>query len=397
MAARKSIFAGFFCFLLAGITYTQLMSRMPAIKAQTGIEDADVGFALMCMGGGSLVGFLTINILLRNLQVRSILKAAALSFILIGLLLCFAHSKLQLFMLFALWGYGCAYLDVSMNTHALYVEMAAQRPYMSSMHAGYSVGCLIGSGLGSLFAFLNIALWLNFVEVGAVLIGGFVYLSGALLPDPPSVRERSGARDASAEKQHASSAYRILPPFIILCGLMGMFSYTAEGSVAEWGSLVLHETKHASEGVAALAYGVFSLFMAATRFGCDHVRARSGDRALLLCGTSLAFIGLLMVLLIPYALWCLIGYALMGIGLAPVFPIVVSNAGRCRGVSPKTATAVVSFVGYSGLLVIPPSLGFLAQHFGLERALLLPLGAILLVLGGSFAFPTRRPLRKVTV
>ena len=171
---------------------------------------------------------------------------------------------------------------------------------------------------------------------------------------------------------------------------MGMFSYCAEGSVAEWGSIVLHQAKGADEGLAALAYGTFALFMAISRFAGDHFRARFGDSKMILFGGTLALIGISIVIASPSPYLCLLGYVFMGIGLSPVFPIAISNAGRSKDVSPKTASAIVSFVGYSGLLVIPPLLGFLAEHVGLENALFLPFGAIILVICGSLAFRKRR-------
>ncbi len=388
-ADHKFFYAGFFFFLFTGIIYTQVTSRMPALKEQTGIHDGDVGLALMCMGLGSLAGFLTINLVLRYLQVRQALRLSSLTFLGICLLMGLVHSREMLFLLFAFWGFSCAYLDVSMNTHALYVEMKTGNPHMAMMHAGYSVGCLAGSALGSAFAFMGVALFINFSTVAVLLGALFLYFHGALLPDPPKTTEKEKtAADNTVRPQR-----RFIPLFVIFCGLMGMFSYTAEGSVAEWGSLVLHQVKQAIEGVAALAYGVFALFMAFTRFGIDHLRSRLGDRLILLCGSSLAFAGMLIVFLSPQAVVCLGGYALMGIGLAPVFPIALSNAGRRTDISPKAATAAVSFVGYTGLLVIPPFLGFLADHFGLGKALLLPLAAIALVIAGSFAFKGRRSIR----
>ena len=145
-----------------------------------------------------------------------------------------------------------------------------------------------------------------------------------------------------------------------------------------------------AQAVAALAYGTFALFMAISRFAGDHFRARFGDSKMILFGGTLALIGISIVIASPSPYLCLLGYVFMGIGLSPVFPIAISNAGRSKDVSPKTASAIVSFVGYSGLLVIPPLLGFLAEHVGLENALFLPFGAIILVICGSLAFRKRR-------
>lgn len=393
-ANRMSLAAGFFIFLLTGTVYTQVTSRLPAVKAQTGITDADLGLALMCMGAGSLCGFLTVNLVLKIMQVRTLLKIAATAFMLLCLCIAFAHNRMQILVLFALWGYACSYLDVGMNTHGIYLEMKLQRPCLASMHACYSLGCLLGSLLGSGFAFLAVPLWLNYVLLCVVLLLLLILLQGSLLPDPPAAAE-ADPTDPSAASDQASPAVkgaglkRGFPYFVAFCGLMGLLSYTAEGSVAEWGSIVLHQAKAAPEGTAALAYGVFALFMAAARLCSDHLRSRLGDRLMIAGGALIAFVAMLVVILSPSPYLCLAAYALMGIGLAPIFPIALSNAGR-SSVPPKTATAIVSLVGYSGLLVVPPLLGFLAEHFGLERALLLPLAAVAVIMAGSLAFKGRK-------
>ena len=385
MHSKYSLFSGFFVFLSCGIIYTQVTARLPALKAQTGITDSDVGIALMLLGVGSLTGFLTISKVLKKLQVKTVLSVSLCSFLLICLLMSLVHSREILFALFALWGYACAYLDVCMNTHAIFLEQTRQKPCLSSMHACYSAGCLLGSGIGSIFAFADLSLLINFSIVGIILLGVFSYLRRFLLSDP--VKAEPSPQKESAEQTTKTSK---LPIFIIFCGLMGMFSYCAEGSVAEWGSIVLHQAKGADEGLAALAYGTFALFMAISRFAGDHFRARFGDSKMILFGGTLALIGISIVITSPSPYLCLLGYVFMGIGLSPVFPIAISNASRSKDVSPKTASAIVSFVGYSGLLVIPPLLGFLAEHIGLENALFLPFGAIILVICGSLAFRKRR-------
>ena len=78
-----------------------------------------------------------------------------------------------------------------------------------------------------------------------------------------------------------------------------------------------------------------------------------------------------------------IGFA-MGVGLAPIVPILFSRAGNAPGVSPGKACATVSVFAYSGMLVFPPSLGALAHRVGLDRALLLVLAMCLLLALGTW-------------
>ena len=83
-------------------------------------------------------------------------------------------------------------------------------------------------------------------------------------------------------------------------------------------------------------------------------------------------------------------FAIMGIGLSPVMPMILRRAGRYPGIRPALASTVISTLGYSGMLILPPSLGYVASHFGLEAAFLIPLTCIIIVCLGSFAFREKK-------
>ena len=110
----------------------------------------------------------------------------------------------------------------------------------------------------------------------------------------------------------------------------------------------------------------------------------------MLCGSLLAVAGMATVLFVDSAILALFGYACMGFGLAPIVPILFSRAGSCLGVSAGTASAVVSVLAYSALLLFPPLIGILAHARGLATALLLPLGLCLLLVAASFFFRERK-------
>ena len=199
-----------------------------------------------------------------------------------------------------------------------------------------------------------------------------------------TVRPASGT--AKAKKTH-------VPVFVICCGLLVSWAYAADGSVAEWGSLYLFSCRGADEETAALAYGAFSVTSGVFRLFDDRLRSLWGDMRLSVGGALLAFGGMAIALVSPEPWFCLAGYCLMGMGLSPMVPIFFSRAGSCPGVAPEQASAAVSLLGYSGLLLFPPTLGFLGRTLGLDRALLVPLGlCALLALGAFCTLKFRRAL-----
>lgn len=361
-----------FFFICAGVVYGQFSSRIPALKAQTQANEAEIGIALLFFGIGSVVGFISVGTLLRFIQSRTMLKIVSVVLLLVLMCTGFSYSVAILCINCLLFGVCTALFDVCMNTQAILHEIKTKHSYMSSMHAFYSVGCLLGSLIGSVFASLNVAVYTNYAISSALLFLFWNWASAQLYDDIPL--------SPSEEKRHK------IPFFVLFCGFMALCAFISEGSVAEWGGIFLYTIKGADEGSAALSFGVFSALMAFARLFGDRMREYYGDFILLLGGTVLASMGMALALASPWPAMCLAGYAVMGLGLAPVMPIVLSRAGSSGLMPPKAASAVVSLFGYSGLLIVPPTLGFLANNIGLGKALLLPFILCLLLVGGSFVF-----------
>lgn len=259
-----------------------------------------------------------------------------------------------------------------MNVQAMLLERAILRSRMATLHAWYSIGGFLGSMVGSAFAYAHIGVFANFLCIFLFLTPLVIVSGRHLLPDTPG--------GGTKRQKHG------LPLFIFFCGLMALGAFIAEGSSAEWGGLLLQDVKSADPGTAALCFGALSAPMAFARLTEDRLRERFGDFALLLAGGLLAFVGLGLVLLSPLPWLCLCGFALTGLGLSPVMPVAISRAGAHGSLPPAAASAMVSLLGYRVLLVVPPSLGWLAQHFGLETAMLVPLVVRGALVCGSLGF-----------
>lgn len=364
-------------FICPGLAYGMLTSRLPAMKAQTGSDEAQIGFFLLCLGVASLLSLSASGWLIARWGSRPILKTGSLVLI-AALPLCgLAAHPFQLGAACALAGLGMGLADVSVNAQGIQIERHFQTPCMAFMHASYSFGGMAGALTGALFARLDMGLFANAVCVLGVYACLFPLAMKKLVADAPPV--------SGGKKETAASG---LPVFVVMCGVLSMFAYAAEGSVGEWGSLLLFSSKGASESLAACVFAVFSAATIGCRLFGDRLRAGLGDFALVLCGASLAACGMALVLFAPDAVICLLGYALMGVGLAPLVPILFSRAGSWPGIDPGKASAVVSTLSYSGLLFFPPSLGFIASRHGLKNALFLILALCLLIGAGAFLLKT---------
>ena len=158
-----------------------------------------------------------------------------------------------------------------------------------------------------------------------------------------------------------------------------LLAYAAEGSVGEWGALYLTTVKEASLGVGALVYGIFSGVTFAARLVGDPLRKEFGEIPVIIFGSVISFIGMVGVLTFSSVALVLISYSVMGLGLAPIVPTLFSMAGKNGKIPAATATSTVAFMAYGGLLVVPPSIGWMAQHTNLHEALFIVLGLIALM------------------
>lgn len=356
-----------FFFAVTGLCYGSVMSRMPALKAQAALSDADVGMVLLCMGLGGLCSFPLAGWAISRSSCRSVLSAASLGLILLFPCLGLVGSPLSAAVLFALLGFAIGMNDVGINAGSILVEGYMRRPVISSMHALYSTGGLLGALTGSAMAALRVTPFWNFAAVAVLLLLLLPVFSARLLHDAPRARKK-GER------------LRRPPLWVLVFGLLLLCSYSSEGSVGEWGVLLLHEVKGASEQTAALAYASFSVSMVLMRFFGDRLREHFGDARLMRVCSGLAFMGMLLALVSPWPVLCLAGYAFMGLGLSVTVPVLFSAAGRRHDLPTGTVTAFLSMLAASGQLFIPPLIGMLGSVVGLQAAM----GVVVLLCAALF-------------
>ncbi|HET7314161.1 MFS transporter, partial [Salinisphaera sp.] len=161
---------------------------------------------------------------------------------------------------------------------------------------------------------------------------------------------------------------------IAFCALM------AEGVINDWSAIFLSQTLDAGPGFAPLGYAVFSVTMIIGRLAGGPLTHHIRPARLMGLGGVIVAGGVLLCVAATNGAVALAGFAVIGLGLASVFPLAVSAAGRRRDRPPATAVAAVATAGYSGFLVGPAVVGLLASLFGLRAGL-----AVLVLLGALVA------------
>ncbi|MGW0563297.1 MFS transporter [Streptomyces sp. NPDC003016] len=364
-------------FALDGFLFAGWVVRIPAIKEQTGASASDLGLALLGVSGGAVITMMLTGRLCRRFGSHPVTVACGALLSLSIALPAQTHSTLALGLVLLVFGASYGGINVAMNSAAVDLVAAMRRPVMPSFHAAFSLGGMAGAGLGGLVAahLSPTAHLLGLTGIGLVVTA---LTAPALLrnrvPSPERLQEQpgNGPRPLRGTARKAVALFGV----IALCTAYG------EGALAEWGTLHLQQDLHAHPGVAAAGYSFFALAMAAGRLSGTTLLERLGQTRTLVAGGSLAAAGMLLGALAPATWLVLLGFAVTGLGLANIFPVAVARAGALAGPS---GVAAASTLGYGGMLVGPPVIGFLADWFSLPVALttVAALAAVAALLGYS--------------
>lgn len=358
-------FAVAYYFALLGIVSGVWAARIPTVKQNLRIGDGQLGLGLLAAAVGLVVGMQFAGRITDRLGSARVVVPAAVGCCLLLIPVGFAPTLGTLIAALFVWGVVNANLDVSMNTHAVEVERLYGRPLMSSFHGMYSVGGLVGAGLGALFAWLEVSPGLTFAAVTLPLAALAVLARRFLLPTTP------------AAPAHARAKRARWRGWILFMGVMAFSGLVGEGAAGDWSAVYLHEHLHTAPGTAAIAFAVFSTCMTAGRFAGDWLALRLGPVRLVRWSGLLAAAGLGGALLIAQPWAAMAGFGLFGLGLATLVPQVFSAAGNHDPARAGEAIAQVATLGYAGLMLGPVIIGGAAELIGLPAALAIPVALCL--------------------
>jgi len=353
-------------FFVNGVVLASWVPHIPAVKSRLGAGEAALGWALLAMAAGAVLALPLAGWLIGRFGSRVMTGSAAAAFCLVMPLPVFSPSLPVLGLSLALLGALNGLLDVSMNTQAAALERAVGRPIMSSFHALFSTGGMVGA-IGASAAMAAGAGDANHVITAAVLMLGVVALVAPQLLPGRSAEERPGPAFVRPSRA------------LVGLGILAFLGLLAEGAMADWSAVYLRETLGSSLAVAATGFAAFSLAMAAGRFMGDTLVSCLGARAVLRGSGSVAAAGLGGALLISHPLAGIVGCALVGLGIANIIPVLFSAAPRAAKAEPGTALAAVATIGYGGFLSGPPLIGITGEAVGLPVALGLVSAACALV------------------
>lgn len=347
-------------FALDGFLFAGWVVRIPAIKSQTGASSSALGLALLGVSVGAVITMMLTGRLCRRFGNHVVTVVCGVLLSLSIALPPQTHSALTLGLVLLVFGAGYGGVNVAMNSAAVDLVAALRRPVMPSFHAAFSLGGMVGAGVGGLVAGrLSAATHLLGLTVVGLLVTGVA--GRELLRHRAPAAENSTPRKPGTRRLDARSRRLVL-----VFGTIALCTSYGEGSMADWSALHLKQDLHTHPGVAAAAYSLFALAMTLGRLTGTALLERLGQTRVLVGGATLAAAGMLLGSLAPTTWLALVGFVMAGLGLANSFPVAMARAGALAG---PGGVATASTLGYGGMLLGPPVIGFLADALTLPVAL----------------------------
>ena len=359
-ARQRARYATMALFFIAGMMYASWGIHVPTVRDRFHLDPALLSLALFAVAGGSISAMATNAKWIARVGTRRACFAGGLTMAVCAALILVVPAYWMLLVVLALFGAGMATLDVAMNAEASAVEIAIGRPIMSALHGMFSIGGMAGAAAGGALLSHGMRGAVHLALASSVSALVLVISCPAVLPHVP--------HDEHADP-HAPRANRWRSPALWALGAIALIALIAEGAMYDWATVYMRDVVISTPALASAGYAAFSGGMSAARFAGDKVRARFGAPQLVMASALFACAGMIGALLLPWTIPALIGFTMMGLGLANMMPVLFAAAARVDGIHAAEGLAHVAGLAYFGLLLGPVVIGGVAQAAGLRVGL----------------------------
>ncbi|QCR52648.1 MFS transporter [Brachybacterium sp. SGAir0954] len=357
-------------FLLPGLSLAAWVTRTPEVRDLLGASTAQMGLVLFGLSLGSMAGILSSGPLVMRLGTRPVaLTGSALVVIALPIIALGAVTGLPLLTGagLAVFGAGVGGGEVAMNVEGAEVERLGGRSFLPALHGSFSLGTVIGAGLGIL---ANAVSFPVIAHLGLTAVVG----AGLLLWAAPAIPAGTG-RTTPEEREAQAAAPKVAllgDVRLLFIGGVVLAMALAEGTANDWLPLVMVDGHGFGATMGSTVFALFAAAMTVGRFSGGPLVARAGRSRVLMVSALFAALGLTLISFVDSQAVAVLAVVLWGLGASLGFPLALSAAGD-SGPNPAARVALASTIGYLAFLVGPPTLGLLGEHVGLRGALVVPL------------------------
>ncbi len=337
-------------FFLHALAQGGMFSRIPDMQLALGLNEAELGLALLGQPAGAIVTFLFASLVVEKLGTRTVILTTIplLALVLVGIAL--APSLVLMWLGFVVFGAVFALSNISINVEADRVEAATGRRLMNTCHGIWSVGLLTASLIGTAMRGANVSPALHFAIVLVPVLVGLALFAWPM--------------QAAPARPHTSTTkgFRIALPTTMTLLLLGyaVAASLLEGGLRNWSVIFMRDSFVAPDWVDTLTLPAFMTAQSIGRLLGDRGVSRWGPVPLARALTLTALVGLLLVVFSPNLIVALIGFTLIGFGVCVSFPLSTSAAARLGDRPASENVAALTMSQQMLLLFAPALMGWIA-------------------------------------
>ena len=358
-------FAPAWVFASLNILFGTWAIYIPFVKEDIGIDKATLGIAIFFLSLGVFTVFPVASRIINRMGVGRATWVGVILICITALPPVLAPSFFSLIIALFFFGATNGFTDISMNTLVTEIEKEDKQNFMSASHGFFSLGGVI-AGLGSFLIpvidnrvlHMALAVLLVFV-VNLIFQGNYKKIVAAPIEKEPF-------------------SFKNFKPLLLL-GIISFVVMGSEGAIVDWSGLFLKEITVAPEALWGAGFLGFQMLMTFGRFLGDSISARLGSVRIVALGAAVAILGYFFVLSTQMYL-SIFGFALTGLGFSVIVPELFRIGGNVKGVESSQGVAFIAGTGYSGFLLGPVILGFIAEQYSLIITFIVLLVSSLMVL-----------------
>lgn len=364
----KEVNAARLAFFIPGFAVSTWAPMIPIVKERLNLEADVLGILLLCIGISAFIVMPFAGILGQKWGCKKVLLITTTLLALDVVFLSFLPNIISYVLALALFGAAMGSTEVTMNINSVIVEKLDGRRLMSGMHAFWSIGCFASAGLFSLLASLGLSVTLIALLHCGIMLAIIAYFGRSWLP----------YKNLGGEK-----AFALPRGIVIIIGTLACISFLVEGAVMDWSGVLLTEAKNMNIALAGTGYAIFSVAMLIMRLLGDKTVQFLGEQKAVIGGALLTSAGFVLLIALDSIYLNAFAFILIGLGCSNVVPVFYSILKYQKAMPISAAVTSVTSLGYTGVILSPALLGFVAH--GINISAVFELVALLLVIEAGIA------------
>ncbi len=336
--------------------------RIAAIKEKLALSDTQISLILISFSIGCIIAMSMLKELSAKYGSKKVLfftcLMASISFY---FFINIPNSLILLILITTMSGSFVGAMDVSMNAQAVLLETKISKAIMSSLHGMWSLGMFIGSYLLTIALKYNLNITLLIMPIVMALCIFNIYNSKNLFDDRMQLTDR----DEKSRKLFSLPHRQVIPiGALIICFIL------PEAGLTEWSGIWLTDKLYMGVAWEPRGVMIISFFMMIARFSGDYIVNMLGRKQFIWLSSIFTLFAILTVILSPYTNLTLLAFAVFGLSIANMMPILYSMAGRVQGVTTAEGVAGATTMGYAAYMLSPAIIGVISDAFGLQFSFL---------------------------